>query len=941
MITIKQTYKKVEAGHGEITCVFVISDKHQGLFLGMSGYIDTSGLTGTYSTGYTIDGVAVTGISKAAECVVSMTGHGFLDGEIKRFSGTSGASWDAVFKDQYFIVSDKTNDTFKIKHADIDINLFTIGDVEEKISDKIGGMITSQLSFEINEHNVKTPTDAIALQFVIDALNPSIFRYCGLFFDPVQTTRAQDESRHLGVIQPEINDDALVWKSAPWASDTGAINKRKLTAKPIFSDIFDALKIKDLILGSTDDPQTIPGIDSTWETNNVADRFGWFYRVMHDGDPTEYTETVKIYKLYNLNALLRKLADNTTTALATKGFGNFSIIYDRSPLDGQWLPARWNHQSEVQLGFTRYPRFVSWWSSPSQQTYYVHADDAQTLCIDPDGNDATFTGTGLNDLSVSGEYTAKTRVTFRIQIDGNGTPDTFKWSIDDGATWEDETVAVTAGAILLSDGISVTFAATTGHTIGDYWEVTPATKYESVWLHYQNIKEFMDYEPIPSKVDGYLWYNNIESFTELISAIAQNFGVFAKFYYTDANTLHIQFISRGSMSGSQVYVKDVEKASRKITGNSRNAEKFQATSGYLAPTGNDFYIQEMKAQPISTLESRGITTDPKKRLLMTISPTTELNYDGYDDIAFYDTNCKFPHNHIAMRLFPNGDIHLTPKAERAKNASGLHTAIYMYVDTRDGQIHEEHGSYFTPAAAVTIKIDDIEKSFDKLENYINFLYNRDESYFQSEFNIDMPFWNVFSASSDGSNQSWRNLRFGMIISLDEIDYIINSIKFKGDKCFTSIVCQGAQRFSNIVDPLVPQIQQPVDMVLDIGHEKIHTAGSNLSFVNVVSLDVDESVEQSSPAAGNHGKIYGIAMKDTASGNNLIVKTEGIIENPDWEELINDTINAGDILTLKYPDVSTFNIELNGEMVSGELYCRIGIFETNTRLRIEIKEFMVE
>jgi hypothetical protein len=82
-----------------------------------------------------------------------------------------------------------------------------------------------------------------------------------------------------------------------------------------------------------------------------------------------------------------------------------------------------------------------------------------------------FTGSGLDDFTSSGTpASGKTAKNFRVEIDGTGTPDTFKWSNDNGATWEAETVAITGAAQALEDGVSVTFAATTGHTSADRWD---------------------------------------------------------------------------------------------------------------------------------------------------------------------------------------------------------------------------------------------------------------------------------------------------------------------------------------------------------------------------------------------------------------------------------------------------------------------------------------
>lgn len=92
----------------------------------------------------------------------------------------------------------------------------------------------------------------------------------------------------------------------------------------------------------------------------------------------------------------------------------------------------------------------------------------------------TFTGIGLNDMSVNFGYNFSCAVDYRgqsystvaaykIEIDSTGTPDTFKWSHDGGSTWEATGVAITGSAQTLECGVQVTFGSTTGHTLGDSW----------------------------------------------------------------------------------------------------------------------------------------------------------------------------------------------------------------------------------------------------------------------------------------------------------------------------------------------------------------------------------------------------------------------------------------------------------------------------------------
>ena len=96
----------------------------------------------------------------------------------------------------------------------------------------------------------------------------------------------------------------------------------------------------------------------------------------------------------------------------------------------------------------------------------------ETACI----NNDTFTGSGLNDLTITG-YNANTSSgevgrSYKVEIDSTGTPNTFKWSRDGGSNWKATSVAITGSSQILEGDVAVTFAATTGHTSGNNWAFT-------------------------------------------------------------------------------------------------------------------------------------------------------------------------------------------------------------------------------------------------------------------------------------------------------------------------------------------------------------------------------------------------------------------------------------------------------------------------------------
>lgn len=107
---------------------------------------------------------------------------------------------------------------------------------------------------------------------------------------------------------------------------------------------------------------------------------------------------------------------------------------------------------------------------------YSHGKADGTLTYPSPASDAALTqavGTpSLDDATFSGTFNiGGAPPIFEVEIDGEGTPDTFRWRITDGVNvglWT-STVAITGAAQLLGYGISVTFGATTGHTSGDAW----------------------------------------------------------------------------------------------------------------------------------------------------------------------------------------------------------------------------------------------------------------------------------------------------------------------------------------------------------------------------------------------------------------------------------------------------------------------------------------
>ncbi len=84
-----------------------------------------------------------------------------------------------------------------------------------------------------------------------------------------------------------------------------------------------------------------------------------------------------------------------------------------------------------------------------------------------------FLGVGLNDVTWGTAATNAATAYYEVEIMTEGAPDKYKWRKNGGA-WDDNTGAgysITGAAQTLDEAQTITFAATTGHTLADKWVI--------------------------------------------------------------------------------------------------------------------------------------------------------------------------------------------------------------------------------------------------------------------------------------------------------------------------------------------------------------------------------------------------------------------------------------------------------------------------------------
>ena len=93
---------------------------------------------------------------------------------------------------------------------------------------------------------------------------------------------------------------------------------------------------------------------------------------------------------------------------------------------------------------------------------------------DPNGEipAPAFTGTGTLLMATDGEFTGVGTLSYRVQIDGTGSPNTFKWSDTGGSVWNATGVAITTAKQDLNNGVKLQFKTTTEGVAADRWNFT-------------------------------------------------------------------------------------------------------------------------------------------------------------------------------------------------------------------------------------------------------------------------------------------------------------------------------------------------------------------------------------------------------------------------------------------------------------------------------------
>ena len=200
-----------------------------------------------------------------------------------------------------FIVADDIN-LLKDATAPINVDIFEFNKLNFAFQNENGGLVQDDCDLTTADYLVKNQDEQDCLDLVKTSISTPI--YCSIIMNP-RTPLVKDDFIYTGRFEDIINEEAVNWDRNEYSDTATIIKVYKFSIKPIVESIFDDVKAKEVL----------DNIDSTWITNNVADRPAW--RIINEPDSGGNYGVLNTYccDLVSANKILRKMADEAASII--------------------------------------------------------------------------------------------------------------------------------------------------------------------------------------------------------------------------------------------------------------------------------------------------------------------------------------------------------------------------------------------------------------------------------------------------------------------------------------------------------------------------------------------------------------------------------------------------------------------------------------------------
>lgn len=442
-----------------------------------------------------------------------------------------------------------------------------------------------------------------------------------------------------------------------------------------------------------------------------------------------------------------------------------------------------------------------------------------------------------------------------------------------------------------------------------------------------------------------------QSLSELLYALAFNFGMYPSFEFTSSTAVSVSFKPRSGVESSEVFLRDATDAKidlapipaserKLIVGNAMSLCR-EGDFGYYFDGGVGQDYEPAKPQKGDALP---LTASVTWCMLRGRGADAGYNFDDEGHVALIPHNAVWYDSPTARAYLAdpvNGSDHW-----QEYNREGCHTAIYLKT-TGPSDATGEKGvaglETWRPVARVAVQYGGGYpfagvKTYDGLAQYVNDVMKRDEDAYEQQYELTVPGLCVFRSTPIGSGD-WRNLKLGRFVTFDGLRYVVVGIQRARTE--TKLKLHRASRFSDFQDPSAATTTddpsataagpaQPVQSQVrrNLFFQQ-HEVGEEIpQFAAVVVIE--GIAYQARPIAAHYGLVQGVAItgSDLANGVRFItVQKTG-------------RINIGSTIPLSAENDRVFlangspNLARNAPAyLSGAYVYELGLMESSTVLFI--------
>lgn len=446
-----------------------------------------------------------------------------------------------------------------------------------------------------------------------------------------------------------------------------------------------------------------------------------------------------------------------------------------------------------------------------------------------------------------------------------------------------------------------------------------------------------------------------DTLADLLYALAATVNMYLDVQYLDTTTLTVSFTSRNDLVGAEVFLRDTTQATidLKPLTTSDKRKKFVGNSFSLLREGYRTYNYDGGFKPSRLIDAA--VTDGEQ-LPLTVSPSTRLLENTGEDAGF-----KLGEQYGFSLLPHNAIFYDSPTAPKDKatqgfaeyTAVGLHTGMYIKclgkAEVDDGEVGVEGLDVFLPVAYLQGSASGVDKwigiedggggNFAGLADFLNAVRNRDQAYFEGEYQLTVPGLACFRSTVMGSD-GWRNVRRGSVINLDSVEWVVVGIERQIKARRTIIRLHVVDRY---IIPL--PVEEAIPAVDDSGRYVepssstttisfgVKLAAAEIDAYTAVVVRSDEQVEPAKAEAAHFGRFCGIALVHVDIAEEVALQINGRVV---FSEDV--TLTPGlRVYVRNAPGPGTFNLsqtELPGLTFPEDMFFDIGYADSVHSMVIE-------